>query len=211
MLAYFLNSVTDRHEMNESVLSLVPRFSTWRYPHLLLNAGACSRYRSINSCYAVPAAPGAQQQTFKCISSSHSILDYRRIQLCTVVTQYPSFCQFTTPVGVLNWMQSSLSSTQLFSLSDRIFTPMRAHSSARFEILVFLRIVNFLAVASLCIHYVAAVVHRRLEWNCLCYRAVCFAIEFGFWHRYYTIFFSSAFAIWRNRAYFIVDLLRISR
>ena len=145
MLAYFLNSVTDRHEMNESVLSLVPRFSTWRYPHLLLNAGACSRYRSINSCYAVPAAPGAQQQTFKCISSSHSVLDYRRIQLCTVVTQYPSFCQFTTPVGVLNWMQSSLSSTQLFSLSDRIFTPMRAHSSARFEILAFLRIVNFLA------------------------------------------------------------------
>jgi len=101
MLAYFLNSVTDRHEMNESVLSLVPRFSTWRYPHLLLNAGACSRYRSINSCYAVPAAPGAQQQTFKCISSSHSVLDYRRIQLCTVVTQYPSFCQFTTPVGAL--------------------------------------------------------------------------------------------------------------
>jgi len=28
------------------VLSLVPRLSTWRYPHLLLSAGACSRCRS---------------------------------------------------------------------------------------------------------------------------------------------------------------------
>ena len=32
---------------HKSVLSLVPRLSTRRYPHLLLSAGACSRYRSI--------------------------------------------------------------------------------------------------------------------------------------------------------------------
>ena len=43
---------------NQSMLTVVPRLSTRRYPHLLLSAGACS-YQSIS-----PApAEGAQQQT----------------------------------------------------------------------------------------------------------------------------------------------------
>ena len=45
---------------NKSVLSLVPRLSTRRYPHLLLSAGACSKYRSIAGTLC---PQGAQQQT----------------------------------------------------------------------------------------------------------------------------------------------------
>jgi len=47
-----------RYVGNKSVLSLVPRLSTWRYPHLLLSA--CAAYRlSIDIC----AGARAQQQT----------------------------------------------------------------------------------------------------------------------------------------------------
>jgi len=54
--------------LNKSVLSLVPRLATRRYPHSLLNAGACSRrYRSIAG---TRRPQGAQQQTSRCCCRS---------------------------------------------------------------------------------------------------------------------------------------------